>query len=64
MGYNALMNERKHLAVLVKEVREALRLEKAKGPKLIVDCTVGLGGHAAEILRPIARAGGRDVSYS
>jgi 16S rRNA (cytosine1402-N4)-methyltransferase len=61
MGYNASMNERKHLAVLVKEVLEALRLEKAEAPKVIVDCTVGFAGHAAEILRHVARTGGRVI---
>jgi 16S rRNA (cytosine1402-N4)-methyltransferase len=55
------MNERKHLAVLVKEVLESLRLEKVEAPKVIVDCTVGLGGHAAEILRHVARTGGRVI---
>ena len=61
MGYNAPMNDCKHLAVLVQEVLAALRLEQGETAKVIVDCTVGLGGHASEILRHVARNGGRVI---
>jgi 16S rRNA (cytosine1402-N4)-methyltransferase len=43
-----------HIPVLMRQVLEVLR----PGPgQTIVDCTVGLGGHAAELLRRISPGG-------
>ncbi|HEV8604325.1 MAG TPA: 16S rRNA (cytosine(1402)-N(4))-methyltransferase RsmH [Tepidisphaeraceae bacterium] len=44
----------RHLPVLVDEVVEALKVREGM---VVVDCTVGLGGHSLEILRRIGPAG-------
>ncbi len=46
--------ETRHLPVLLGPVLEALDLRPGN---TIVDCTVGLGGHACEILRDIVPGG-------
>jgi 16S rRNA (cytosine1402-N4)-methyltransferase len=46
--------EVRHLPVLVEDVVEALKLREGM---VVVDCTVGLGGHSSEILRRIGPAG-------
>jgi 16S rRNA (cytosine1402-N4)-methyltransferase len=46
--------EVRHLPVLVQEVMEALALREGM---VVVDCTVGLGGHSVEILRRIGAGG-------
>ncbi len=48
------MEKRVHMPVMVGEVVEALGLAPGK---VIVDCTVGLGGHAYEILRRVVAGG-------
>jgi 16S rRNA (cytosine1402-N4)-methyltransferase len=50
--------ERGHVPVLLEEVLAALKPRKGK---TIVDCTVGLGGHAAEFLKKKARVIGLDL---
>ena len=50
--------DRGHVPVLLQEVLAALK--PAKG-KTIVDCTVGLGGHSAQLLRKKARVIGLDL---
>jgi 16S rRNA (cytosine1402-N4)-methyltransferase len=54
-----MKREIRHIPVLLEEVLEALR--PAAG-KIIVDCTLGLGGHASEILRRIS-PGGRLIGF-
>jgi len=46
--------EVRHLPVMVQEVMAALKLREGM---VVVDCTVGLGGHSAEILRRIGATG-------
>src|SRR5204862_4470470 len=46
--------EVRHFPVLLEAVMGALRLREGM---VVVDCTVGLGGHAAEILRRIGERG-------
>lgn len=48
----------KHVPVLLKEVLAALR---PKSGQVIVDCTVGLGGHSAELLERGVRVIGLDL---
>ncbi|HVR82723.1 MAG TPA: 16S rRNA (cytosine(1402)-N(4))-methyltransferase RsmH [Planctomycetota bacterium] len=48
----------KHIPVLIKEVLEALKPKKGQ---TIVDCTVGLGGHSAELLERGVRVIGLDL---
>lgn len=48
----------KHIPVLIQEVLAVLRPEKAR---VIVDCTLGLGGHSAELLQRGARVIGLDL---
>lgn len=50
--------ERRHVPVLLKEVMQALRPKKGQ---VVVDCTVGLGGHSAEFLRKGVRVIGLDL---
>src|SRR5215213_7896183 len=46
--------DRRHVPVLMRQVLEALK----PGPgQTLVDCTLGLGGHAAELLRHITPGG-------
>ncbi|MDD5680695.1 MAG: 16S rRNA (cytosine(1402)-N(4))-methyltransferase RsmH [Candidatus Omnitrophica bacterium] len=47
-------NKIKHIPVLVKEVTDYLALEKGM---TILDCTVGMGGHAEEILSRVGDTG-------
>jgi 16S rRNA (cytosine1402-N4)-methyltransferase len=48
----------KHIPVLIKEVLKALKPKKGQ---TIVDCTVGLGGHSAELLERGVRVIGLDL---
>ncbi|HEV3028614.1 MAG TPA: 16S rRNA (cytosine(1402)-N(4))-methyltransferase RsmH [Planctomycetota bacterium] len=48
----------KHIPVLIKEVLEALKPKKGQ---TIVDCTIGLGGHSAELLERGVRVIGLDL---
>ena len=48
------MEQHKHVAVMVEEVLAAL---SPKRGQVFVDCTVGLGGHAAEILKRVLPGG-------
>ena len=50
--------DRGHVPVLLQEVLAALKPRKGK---TIVDCTVGLGGHSAELLKKKARVIGLDL---
>ena len=50
--------ERRHIPVLLKEVLAALKPRKGK---LLVDCTVGLGGHSVEFLKKKAAVIGLDL---
>jgi len=52
------MADRGHIPVLLKEVLAALKPRKGK---LLVDCTVGLGGHAVEFLKKKAAVIGLDL---
>src|SRR4026207_1842863 len=49
-----MKREVRHLPVLLGEVMEALRVREGM---VVVDCTVGLGGHSAELLRRIGPGG-------
>ncbi len=49
-----MKRETRHIPVLLDEVLDAL--QPAPG-KTIVDCTLGLGGHSAELLRRITPGG-------
>ena len=48
----------KHVPVLLKEVLAALKPKKGH---VVVDCTVGLGGHSAELLERGVRVIGLDL---
>ena len=49
-----MKKEVRHLPVLVEEVMRALAVREGM---VVVDCTVGLGGHSVEILRRIGASG-------
>jgi 16S rRNA (cytosine1402-N4)-methyltransferase len=49
-----MKREVRHLPVLLEEVMESLRVREGM---VVVDCTVGLGGHSAELLRRIGPRG-------
>ena len=46
--------DRRHVPVLMRQVLDALRPEPGQ---TVVDCTLGLGGHVAELLRRVAPGG-------
>ena len=52
------MPDRGHVPVLIEEILAALKPRKGK---VIADCTVGLGGHAVELLRKKAEVIGLDL---
>ena len=54
MNYNGVMEKHAHVSVMLAEVLESLRLAPGK---VVLDCTVGLGGHACEILRHVLPGG-------
>jgi 16S rRNA (cytosine1402-N4)-methyltransferase len=49
-----MKRQRRHIPVLLDEVLRALDLRPGQ---IVVDCTVGLGGHAAEMLRRVTPGG-------
>jgi 16S rRNA (cytosine1402-N4)-methyltransferase len=51
--------ETRHIPVLIQEVLDAL---KPKPGQVVVDCTLGLGGHAAELLKRIT-PGGKLIAF-
>jgi 16S rRNA (cytosine1402-N4)-methyltransferase len=51
---DVVKKEVRHFPVLLSEVMEALRVREGM---VVVDCTVGLGGHAVELLRRIGSSG-------
>ncbi len=52
--YNVRVSKHRHIPVLLDKVVAALR---PRPGKVIVDCTVGLGGHAVELLRRVGKKG-------